>query len=84
MFLEHLNDNMAREFCSKLPKIELHAHLNGSLSLSTINSLVQLHKLSFPNEEVPNVSDITMGQAHDMFPRIFQILHKFVYLIFIN
>ena len=74
MFLEHLNDNMAREFCSKLPKIELHAHLNGSLSVSTINSLVQLHKLSFPNEEVPNVSDITMGQAHDMFPRIFQIL----------
>ena len=23
--------NMAREFCEKLPKIELHAHLNGSM-----------------------------------------------------
>ena len=22
---------MAREFCEKLPKIELHAHLNGSM-----------------------------------------------------
>ena len=66
-FLEHLSTKMAREFCGKLPKIELHAHLNGSLSVSTINKLHSLHKLSFPNEEVPNVSDITIGQAHDMF-----------------
>ena len=66
MFLENLIGKMAREFCGKLPKIELHAHLNGSLSVSTINKLHKLHKLSFPNEEVPNVSDITLGQAHDM------------------
>ena len=51
---------MALEFCKKLPKIELHAHLNGSLSVSTINKLHKLHKESFPNEEVPNVSDITI------------------------
>ena len=73
MFLEHLNANMAREFCRKLPKIELHAHLNGSLSVSTITKLHKLHKLSFPNEEVPNVSDITIGQAQDMFSRIYRI-----------
>ena len=73
MFLEHLNSNMAREFCGKLPKIELHAHLNGSLSPSTINQLYKLHKLNFPNEEIPNVSDITIGQAHDMFSRICRI-----------
>ena len=51
---------MAREFCGKLPKVELHAHLNGSLSVSTINKLHKLHQHSFPNEEVPNVSDITI------------------------
>ena len=73
MFLEQLNANMAREFCEKLPKIELHAHLNGSLSVPTINKLYNLHKLSFPNEEIPNVSDITIGQAHDMFTRIYRI-----------
>ena len=87
MFLEYLNANMAQEFCGKLPKIELHAHLNGSLSVSTINELHRLHKLSFPNEEVPNVSDITIGQAHDMFSRIFRILFNqrfFFYQVFCN
>ena len=73
MFLEHLNATMAREFCKKLKKIELHAHLNGSLSVSTINQLRTLHRLSFPNEEVPNVSDITIGQAHDILSRILRI-----------
>ena len=78
MFLEHLNANMAREFCGKLQKIELHAHLNGSLNVSTITQLRTLHELSFPNEEVPNVSDITIGQAHDMFSRIYRIrIYKF-------
>ncbi|XP_065351542.1 adenosine deaminase-like protein isoform X1 [Cloeon dipterum] len=30
------------DFCKRLPKIELHAHLNGSLSESTIQKLCQL------------------------------------------
>ena len=79
---------MAREFCEKLPKIELHAHLNGSLSVPTINELYNLHKLSFPNEEIPNVSDITIGQVHDMFSRIYRIrMYKYFstkdYVIFL-
>ena len=48
------------ELCQKLPKVELHAHLNGSLSVETINKLHKLHKSSFPSEDVPNVGDITI------------------------
>ena len=49
---------MAVEFCKKLPKIELHAHLNGSLSVTTIGKLVRLHKQSYPDEEVPAAAQI--------------------------
>lgn len=51
---------MAQIFCQKLPKIELHAHLNGSLSISTIEKLHKLHKLTFPKESVPEVREITI------------------------
>ena len=48
----------AAQFCKILPKIELHAHLNGSLSVSTIGKLVRLHKQSYPQEQVPSVTQI--------------------------
>ncbi|XP_044736688.1 adenosine deaminase-like protein [Chrysoperla carnea] len=34
-----------KTFCNKLPKIELHAHLNGSLSESTLKKLYELANL---------------------------------------
>lgn len=49
---------MTLEYCHELPKIELHAHLNGSLSVSTIGKLVRLHKQSFPEEVVPPAAEI--------------------------
>lgn len=41
------------EFCSALPKVELHAHLNGSLSQDTMARLLQLHRDKFPGEPLP-------------------------------
>ena len=35
------NDVEFREFCHKLPKVELHAHLNGSLSNNTLKELAE-------------------------------------------
>ncbi|CAO3628885.1 unnamed protein product [Cunninghamella echinulata] len=32
------------DFCVSLPKIEAHAHINGSLSVSTMRELVALKK----------------------------------------
>jgi adenosine deaminase len=50
--------NMESQFCAQLPKIELHAHLNGSLSVSTIGRLVRLHKENFPDEDLPPAAEI--------------------------
>ena len=44
-------------FTHSLPKIELHAHLSGSLSCQTIDELVTLHRLTFPYEELPPEAD---------------------------
>ncbi len=49
---------MTLEFCQKLPKVELHAHLNGSLSIATIGKLVRLHKQTYPEEEVPPAANM--------------------------
>ena len=32
-------------FCAQIPKIELHAHLNGSIRLETIRELAQKHSI---------------------------------------
>lgn len=36
------------EFCVQLPKVELHAHLNGSLSPATMRELVERKKAEKP------------------------------------
>ena len=40
-----------------MPKVELHAHLSGSLSCKTIEELVRLHRKSFPDEDLPPEAD---------------------------
>jgi adenosine deaminase len=49
------------EFCVKLPKIELHAHLNGSLSPATMRELVERKKADKPELaefKIPDSLDI--------------------------
>ena len=43
-------DKGNEEFCRALPKCELHAHLNGSLSTATMRRLLALHRSSYPGE----------------------------------
>ena len=38
--MQHLEPELA-QFCRKLPKVELHAHLNGSCRDSTLKELVE-------------------------------------------
>jgi len=40
-----------------MPKVELHAHLSGSLSCQTIEEVVQLHRKTFPKEDLPPEAD---------------------------
>ena len=46
-----------QEFTHSMPKVELHAHLSGSLSCKTIEELIRLHKKTFPDEELPPEAD---------------------------
>lgn len=48
------------DFCVQLPKIELHAHLNGSLSSATMRELVERKKAMKPelaNFKIPDSLD---------------------------
>ena len=41
-------------FIRQMPKIELHAHLSGSISKQTVRELIDLHQKNLPNETIPN------------------------------
>jgi len=69
------------EFFKILPKIELHAHLNGSISQETIVKLVKLHREKWPEEKMPENCDLVIqggggeyGTNKDPF-LIFPIIH---------
>ena len=51
-----------KEFCQKMPKVELHAHMNGSISTTTMQSLLKRHKERFEKEgrETPQVWETTI------------------------
>ena len=40
-------------FIQQMPKIELHAHLSGSISKQTVRELISLHQKNYPDEEIP-------------------------------
>ena len=41
-------------FIQQMPKIELHAHLSGSISKQTVRELINLHRQNYPNETIPS------------------------------
>ena len=67
------------KFFKKLPKVELHAHLNGSISMETIGKLVTLHRERWPDEETPQYCETVIaggqyGTNKDPF-LIFPVIH---------
>ncbi|KAI8147604.1 hypothetical protein BJV82DRAFT_508333 [Fennellomyces sp. T-0311] len=70
------------EFCVQLPKIELHAHINGSISPKTMNQLRELKKTKYPdlvNFKVPDQLD-QISEYVRLIPRSsFFPLFKFIY-----
>jgi len=68
------------QFFKLIPKAELHAHLNGSISPLTMKKLLKLHKKLFPDEAMPHDSDTiiekgSLGTIDDPF-RMFSLIHK--------
>ncbi|XP_012553686.1 adenosine deaminase-like protein [Hydra vulgaris] len=54
------------EFCFAIPKVELHAHLNGSLSFKTIQKLIQIHNKKWPLENIPSETEILSLAKKDL------------------
>jgi len=68
------------EFSVKLPKLELHAHLNGSLSVTTISTLLDHHLATWPEEPMPSGAQTLIQQGEkgtfdDPF-QMFGLVHK--------
>jgi len=55
------------EFCRILPKVELHAHLNGSLSNLTLEKLARLKGCPVPDIDL---DQLTIDQVFDAFRQI--------------
>ena len=67
------------KFFKELPKVELHAHLNGSISTDTIKMLMILHRERFPEEKTPEYCETVIaggqyGTNKDPF-LIFPVIH---------
>lgn len=75
------NDNCDDAFFTQLPKVELHAHLNGSLSPATVVKLIKHHKKEWPHEEMPELANtfveegerVTLDKPFVIFPLLHYI-----------
>nr|XP_022908233.1 adenosine deaminase-like protein [Onthophagus taurus] len=62
-------------FCKNLPKIELHAHLNGSLSSATLKKLGCLTDSISEYQKLNTLLETTPETLNDCFP-VFKIAHN--------
>jgi Adenosine deaminase len=52
------------EFFKKMPKVDLHRHLEGSLRVETMLEVIQEHNLSLPDrQELPSLVQIQPADA---------------------
>ena len=73
------SETRRRDFYKKLPKVELHRHLEGSLRLSTMIDIANLHKLDLPVDDVEKFRALVQVMADE--PYTFQnFLSKFATL----
>ena len=59
-------------FIRQMPKVELHAHLSGSISKQTVRELINLHQQNYPHESIPpdvikafSVKEETNSNSHN-------------------
>lgn len=59
------------DFCRQIPKVELHAHLNGSLGPNAVAKLKELHQELFPDENIESIPEAppqSLSEAFQRFP----------------
>lgn len=71
------------EFCHLLPKAELHAHINGSISRKTLEKLMGMKRKRCPDFEPPNLDNL-FSTGHNcrnidrIFKNVFPVIHQVV------
>ena len=80
--MEEGTESDTKEFCGKIPKVELHAHINGSLSKDTMRKLIQMKiaKGGFEEEMSDQMTSIIDGEQKTLSEcfEIFKVVHKIV------
>ena len=75
-------ENYYEEFCNKIPKVELHAHINGSISKDTMRKLIQLKaaKGEVREEITEHMTSIVDGNQKTLAEcfDIFKVVHQVV------
>eukprot|EP00043_Microstomoeca_roanoka_P013587 m.133307 g.133307 ORF g.133307 m.133307 type:complete len:341 (+) comp15796_c0_seq7:1954-2976(+) len=63
-----------------LPKIELHAHLNGSISTTTMEKLIHLKRCNFSSEAFADIEHLIRSDQRDLAAcfRLFGCIYKLV------
>ena len=73
----HNPEDARYNFCHRLQKCELHAHLNGSIRIQTLNELIQ--KANYSDAEVQRVQILNDDdRSLDECFRIFDMIYKVV------
>ena len=65
-------NNITKEFCEKIPKIELHAHLNGSVRRSTLFEIAKQKNFPFDEKQLNTSSKDSLSDCFN----IFDLIHK--------
>ncbi|KAH8554667.1 hypothetical protein BGW37DRAFT_480601 [Umbelopsis sp. PMI_123] len=64
-----------KAFCVALPKIELHAHINGSISFETIKKLTDRKKAEKPHLADYKIPENSLNDIGDFFP-LFKLIYQ--------
>lgn len=70
----HAGPSRRQRFVRQLPKIELHAHLNGSIRLSTLRSLAASRNVNPDHALILSRTPRTLSEAFD----VFRVIHSCV------
>ncbi|KAH9909755.1 hypothetical protein F4778DRAFT_712559 [Xylariomycetidae sp. FL2044] len=75
-----VNEEQLRRFCVALPKIELHAHLTGSISRDTLHAIWASAKEKQPDLDLedPNVALQSIWQSSSFFHMFTKYIYKLV------
>eukprot|EP00051_Salpingoeca_urceolata_P005911 m.78696 g.78696 ORF g.78696 m.78696 type:complete len:342 (+) comp14594_c0_seq2:116-1141(+) len=74
------DEELLQAWCRQLPKAELHAHLNGSVSTATVKKLVKLHASSLSADFASEACMIAENESRtlDECFKLFGVMHRLV------